>query len=41
MDIYQPIQQLVILQIGQKLSIGYCDGTLHQGYRKVPISYKG
>jgi hypothetical protein len=24
-----------------KIIIGYCDGSLHQGYRKVPISYKG
>jgi hypothetical protein len=24
-----------------KIIIGYCDGSLHQGYRKEPISYKG
>ena len=21
--------------------VGYCDGSLHQGFRKNPISYKG
>jgi hypothetical protein len=24
-----------------KIIFGYCDGSLHQGYRKTPISYKG
>lgn len=24
-----------------KVVVGYCDGSLHQGHRKTPISYKG
>jgi hypothetical protein len=24
-----------------KFVIGYCDGSLHQGHRKTPISFKG
>ena len=24
-----------------KVMVGYCDGSLHQGFRKNPISYKG